>query len=333
MNNPIFVFFLLLIFTSYACNQKLKNSDEGYEFVIINKKQKGDTIKQNSIVIYSYKQLNYKNEAFNYNISKFSNPFSKESLYWQSIDTNKMIIGDDGIFDISKIITELHEGDSVLFRLNYDTLIKKSLQHKLQLSNNFYHDGKILESSFKIHKIVKDPKEVNDLQNKYSDAYHLYEMSEISNYLKTYNINAKNIENKIFITIDEEGKGDYADYGKYVDFKYNSYGLYKQYLDSNIKKRIDRSIYLDPYSNYYNNGLLLGLRSFKKGSKGKIFIPSKYRFEYSEKSPYQILVYEVEIIDIKDFKTQKSNAIWPYYKQKKMRRKSILNNKFKKYSN
>ena len=137
--------------------------------------------------------------------------------------------------DFSEIMTKLKVGDSAVCIMNYDTL-QKSSQFGVP---SFMKKGDKLVTTVKILAVYKTKGAksgrdyaVEDYQaemNKFKAA----EMAAIKKYLDVKKINATNVNNNLYVLIEQEGTGPQADSGKTVGVKYSGSNFEGQYFDSN----------------------------------------------------------------------------------------------------
>jgi FKBP-type peptidyl-prolyl cis-trans isomerase len=143
--------------------------------------------------------------------------------------------------------------------------------------------------------------------NKEMDKYIAKEFAEIEKYLKLKKINAGKVNNNLYVIIDKEGTGKQADSGKIVGIKYSGYGFDGVYFDSNTdstrqkeKHPLD-TLYFQSKMGGVIPGMLSGITKFKKGSSGRMFIPSTFGYGPNGNKhikPNQNLIFDVEVVDI-----------------------------------
>jgi FKBP-type peptidyl-prolyl cis-trans isomerase len=150
---------------------------------------------------------------------------------------------------------------------------------------------------------------IEDYNNE-MDKYKGRELAEIEKYLKVKKINAEKVNNNLYVVIDQEGTGKQADSGQLVGIKYSGYGFDGQYFDSNTDSTRQTSRH--PLDTFFFvskaegaiAGMLEGITKFKKGSKGRMFIPSILGYGPQGNppaiKPNQNLIFDVEVVEVKD---------------------------------
>ncbi len=120
----------------------------------------------------------------------------------------------------------------------------------------------------------------------------------IEEYLEQHGLVAQKHSSGIYYIIEKEGTGGHPNVNSLVTMNYKGYFLNDEQFDSSY----DRG---EPLK-YYLNGLILGWQIgvplFKKGGKGKLFIPPEYG--YGSNPPTGIpkdatLIFDIELIDFK----------------------------------
>ncbi|WP_111706537.1 FKBP-type peptidyl-prolyl cis-trans isomerase [Lutibacter citreus] len=117
----------------------------------------------------------------------------------------------------------------------------------------------------------------------------------IIEYLATNNINAERSDSGLYYIIEEEGEGDLVDIEALATISYTGY-----FLDGTVFDASGTS----GYSFYINNlikGFSEGITKFKKGGKGKLFIPPSLGYGNSGTSTIPgeaVLVFDIEVINV-----------------------------------
>jgi len=122
---------------------------------------------------------------------------------------------------------------------------------------------------------------------------------KIVDYLKEHNIEARKGMNGLYYTIDKEGEGNLPLTSNLVTVHYKGMLTDETVFDSSEGK--------DPITFPLGAGVVikgweLGLRNFRKGAKGRLFIPSSLGYGTrgfgTTIPPNSILIFEVEMVDI-----------------------------------
>jgi FKBP-type peptidyl-prolyl cis-trans isomerase len=215
--------------------------------------------------------------------------------------------------DFSEFLTKMKVGDSAVSFQLYDSLAKNS-QFGVP---PYMKKGDKQQMTIKIVSVFKNKngKQARDWAiedyNNEMDKYKAAELAEIEKYLKLKKINAEKVNNNLYVVIDQEGTGKQADSGQLVGIKYNGYGFDGVYFDSNIDST--KQTQRHPMDTFFFvskaegaiSGMLEGITKFKKGSKGRMFIPSLLGYGPQGNppaiKPNQNLIFDVEVVEVKDF--------------------------------
>ncbi len=126
---------------------------------------------------------------------------------------------------------------------------------------------------------------------------------DIKTYFEENQLNPKSTEDGIFYIIEEEGKGEKAKVGDYVKIKYRGILLDGTEFDASEEEfpfvfRIGHRQVI--------KGWDLGLQEFQAGSKGKLFVPSKFGYGKNGIAevipPNTDLIYEIVLLEIMNSK-------------------------------
>lgn len=116
----------------------------------------------------------------------------------------------------------------------------------------------------------------------------------IENYLTRNNLTADSTASALYYIIDVEGTGGSPKLTDSVEVFYKGYyaddTVFDQSLDKTIKYPLSQLIY----------GWQEGLQLFKKGGKGKLFIPSYMGYGSNPPSGVRsnaVLIFEIELVD------------------------------------
>lgn len=126
---------------------------------------------------------------------------------------------------------------------------------------------------------------------------------DIKTYFEENEINPKTTEDGIFYIIEEEGTGAKAKKGDYIKIKYR--GILLDGTEFDVSEEEFPFVFRVGHRQVIK-GWDLGLQEFKAGSKGKLFVPSK--FGYGKNGIADVipanadLVYEIELLEIMNSK-------------------------------
>ena len=132
------------------------------------------------------------------------------------------------------------------------------------------------------------------------------ELKAMEQYLAAKNIHAQKTGMGVYVDIKQQGDGPMADSGKVVTVKYTG-----------RKLETDSVFQSNTYTFVLGKGQVIpgwdqGLRVFKKGGKGTIYIPGFLAYGKnvnpgSPFKPYEPLIFDVELLDVKDNTTPAAN--------------------------
>ncbi len=288
---------LSILMLNACSNIGFEKTKSGLEYKIISGSEKGDSLKHGDIVKFEYR-ITFKD-------SMVTNSYDFMPVYDQVDSVGRF-------HDFSEFLTKMKVGDSAVSYQLYDTLEKNS-QFGVP---PYMKKGDKQQMTIKITAVFKpkDGKLARDFAiedyTKEMDKYKAAELAEIEKYLQLKKISAEKVNNNLYVVIDQEGTGKQADSGQLVGIKYSGYGFDGQYFDSNTdstrqtqKHPLDTFFFVSKAEGAIA-GMLEGITKFKKGSKGRMFIPSilGYGPQGSPPSikPNQNLIFDVEVVEVKD---------------------------------
>lgn len=291
-----------LLFTS--CNQ-FKKTKSGLSYKIIaggnkDKAKQGEILKYNVVLKLSGKD------------SILQNTYDKMPSYAliDSVNMPKHFY--------TEVFTQLAVGDKLEFALSVDSLVKIKLIPEF---NALFKKGGMINGKLDVLKIYKKEadaqadyqKEVAKYQQaeqakleKESAAAKAKETTAITKYLTDKKIVAQKSLNGVYVSVEQLGTGAKADSGKQVSVYYKGYTLDGKVFDTNMGAT---ATHKDPLSFVIGTHSVIpgwdeGLKYFAKGGKGKLIIPFDMAYGAQGSPPaipaFSTLVFEVEVIDIKD---------------------------------
>ena len=205
-------------------------------------------------------------------------------------------------YDVSELWTSLHRGDSVTMTQMMDTFIKRAPQ---SIPPQFKNGDRIITSLRVLDVFPSDSLAKAD-ENKERKNFVAIEGVKIEKYLADKKITAQKTPSGAFVQIIKEGEGNNLDSGKWVSVKYTGTSWSGKKFDGNA----DTSFHHTDPLNFVLGGQAMikgfdeGMFFFKKGSIGKIFIPSMLGYGPSPTSPnikpYEALIFDIEVLDVKD---------------------------------
>ena len=213
-----------------------------------------------------------------------------------------------GVYNVLEILPGMHEGDSAVVVELGDTLEKRGMLPP-------YMKPKDKRTwTIKAVKVLKDQdamqadlkKELDDYQAKQTKVFKDF-VANKSSLQKT--------ANGVYVDIKEQGKGARADSGKIISVRYKgkfmpSEKVFETNMDDPNKPPLQFPLgYGEVISGWEE-----GFRLFNAGAKGTLYIP--YQMAYKDQAgpggiPYQNLIFDVEILDVKDAPPQPPHQQMP----------------------
>jgi FKBP-type peptidyl-prolyl cis-trans isomerase FkpA len=213
-------------------------------------------------------------------------------------------------FDLWEIANKLAVGDSVVYRLPVDTIFKKSpnappgsFPDYLKKGTNIYIYIKLLKRYDSVQVVQEEYRaEMMRMQQQVADK----RKAEVEKIAKEKFAGAVKTAGGSYVKITQEGNGPTCDSGKVVSMKYEGRYPDGRVFDGNMNnkdtarnKPVDFS--LTPIGLIH--GWYEGLQLLKKGSKANILVPYDQAYGasgYQDVPPYSNLLFEVEVVDIKE---------------------------------
>jgi FKBP-type peptidyl-prolyl cis-trans isomerase FkpA len=213
-------------------------------------------------------------------------------------------------FDFWEIANKLVVGDSVVYRFPVDTILKKnasappgSIPEYFKKGTNIYVYLKILKRFDSVAVAEGEYRaEMMRMQQVVADK----RKAEVEKIAKEKFAGAVKTAGGSYIKITKDGEGPSCDSGKIVSMKYEGRYTDGRVFDGNINnkdtsrnKPIDFT--LTPMG--LIRGWYEGLQLLKKGSKANFLVPYDQAYGpqgYQGVPPYSNLLFEVEVVDIKD---------------------------------
>ncbi len=284
----------IAILAAGCTDQKFKKTKTGLEYKVVGGNGGNDVKYGNSILFKAYSY---------YNDSLMSTPYdSVEQIV--EIDSTRL----PG--EYVRIFLTAKKGDSIVTRMSTDTIMKFN-----QLPP-FAKKGAFLGYRFRIVDIVTDSAKIISLKNesmqriKRIDSLStikqkLIDDKTLSDYLAKNNIKATKTAKGTYVEIQNPGEGIAIDSGKGVTVDYKGMTLDGKIFDQSYDAATGKSI--KPFTFVIDQrgaiqGWSDGLVYFKKGGKGRLFIPSYLAYgprgAGGDIKPNTPLMFEVSILDV-----------------------------------
>ena len=121
----------------------------------------------------------------------------------------------------------------------------------------------------------------------------------ITDYLTSKNLTAEKTPEGVYFIIETQGTGNFATLSNTVSVRYKGYLLNGSVFDENPAPK---PIFTTLLGGGVITGWKIGLQKFKKGGKGKLFIPSSQAYgstgsgSISGNTP---IAFDIELVDVK----------------------------------
>lgn len=296
MNKSIYWLAAIVILVSSCKDNNYKKSTNGLEYKIVSgngstKVNLGNTIKFTVVGYY------------------------KDSALLTGYDSVPQLLVIDSINlppNYMSIFTKAKKGDSIITRILIDTLLKYTPQIP-----PFAKKGNYLSTHIKVIDVFTDSAVITREKTQYMATMQKLDKDmkaaqkekddkSLNDYLTKNNITAQKTSKGTYVQIENPGMGEAVDSGKAVTVNYKGMTLEGQGFDSSYDPSGSGKA-IKPFTLIIGQrgaieGMDDGLKMFKKGGKGKLFIPSTLgygpRGAGGVIKPNQNLVFNVEIVDI-----------------------------------
>lgn len=219
------------------------------------------------------------------------------------------------VYNPAEIFPLLRKGDSVTVVMMADTLAKKGgqLPPFINKKDKLVLTFKILDiftadSLAEIDRTAEMTKEKSRMQAE-AEKQKVKDAADLEAYLAKNNIKAIKTPGGTYYEIQSSVNGVPADSGKTVSIKYTGYTLKGEFFDSNMDstKQVQKHP-MDPFQFTAGvqgaiQGMLEAIVHFKKGDKGRLFIPST--LAYGPNPPpggpikaNENLIFDIEVVDV-----------------------------------
>jgi FKBP-type peptidyl-prolyl cis-trans isomerase FkpA len=294
MNKLLSLSALSIIILAVGCTeQKFKITKTGLEYKVISGNG-GNDIKYGNAI--EFKAYSY------YNDSLLATPYDSVAQVIE-VDSTKLPV------EYVKIFTSAKKGDSIFTRMSTDT-IKKFNQLPPFAKKGF------LGYRFKILDIITDSARVVALRNESMQSLKRidsisYEKQKgiddktLNDYIAKNNIKTTKTAKGTYVEIQTPGEGEVIDSGKAITVDYKGMTLDGKIFDRSYDAATGKSI--KPFTFVVGQrgsiqGWSDGLVYFKKGGKGKLFIPSSLAYgprgAGADIKPNTPLMFEIAIVDV-----------------------------------
>ena len=286
---------VLAVLLAFACNMGYEKTKSGLEYRIYPGGKGKETLKPGE-----YVKLHYK---VSYNDSIVTNSYDFIPGY-------DMVDSVGRYHDFSEILTKLKVGDSAVCLQNYDTMFAKNPMG----IPPFMRKGGKLRMSIRILDVLQTKElAMADFEKEITKVKEA-EMALLERHLAVKKINAEKVNNSVFVEVQTQGDGPMADSGKLVGIMYTGYNLEGTAFDSNTdttkqlqKHPLDTFFFASKQGGAVP-GMLEGITRFRKGGKGRMYIPSLMAYGPQGNPPVikprENLVFDIHVVEVKDMPKQ-----------------------------
>jgi FKBP-type peptidyl-prolyl cis-trans isomerase FkpA len=187
----------------------------------------------------------------------------------------------------------LKKGDKLTFRLKIVDVFRNDSLYRVDAQKEFEKERNTQLAKMK----EEQEKEMATLEESGEGAQ---QRKVVEDYLAAKKINAKKVGKGTYVFIEKEGTGAQADAGKFVTVKYSGRVLGS---DSAFESNTYPNLQLG--TGAVITGWDEGLRAFKQGGKGTLYIPGYLAYGKNPRpdspfKPNDALVFDVELITVSD---------------------------------
>lgn len=330
----LFLLLVLAVAVSSCDRINFKKTKTGLIYKIMPSNSKDSVAKVGDMVKINFIQMRVRKDD-----SVLSTTYDKMPYYQEVVDNPQVR------YHPVEIFPGLKKGDSAVVIMLVDSLFNKKNKRKMP---EYFKKGDRLELRFKVLEVFKDPSKFEADRNaeqakdaprqleeqKKQMAQQEKQMTErirqmdsimqkeldsleksgvaarqrkvVEDYLAAHKINAQKTPEGTYVVITEQGTGPQAEKGKYLTVKYHGRLLSN---DSTFDAG------LEPYSYQMGTYRVIqgwddGLKLFKQGGKGQLYIPA-YRAYGKQGQPGSIigpdaaLKFDVELLSVSDIPPQR----------------------------
>jgi len=302
MNKSLCLAAMVILILASGCNeQRFKKDKDGTEYKII-RASNGKLA-----VAGDYMEIN--------TMQKY-----KDSVLYSSVDYSSPRFIPYDTVQMPPYFKEVHEGDSLIIRQSTDSILKHGP------GAPWMQRGEYITQSFKIvklfstkaaadsaakpfeaaAKIITAKKAVEAIEKDISSDPALVSKddAEIKDYMAKNNLNGTKTKWGTYVVLDSAGSGPDITQNDVAVVNYTGRTFDDSTFDSNTKKEFNHvePLYIDMSQYNVIPGWIDGLKLMKKGSKGKLIIPSYLGYGASGRppkiAPNSNLVFDIQVTDV-----------------------------------
>jgi len=241
----------------------------------------------------------------------------RDSLLYSSEGSMPVYIPVDSArptYSPTEIFSLLRKGDSAIVVILADTLLRKSGG---QLPPYIKKKDKITVA-FRVLDVFVSEELLTADRNQEIAKEKEREVKTMEAYLADNKINAEKTAKGVYVVVNTPGDGTQVDSGKQVSVRYTG-----KLFPSGKQFESNADGAKEPFKFVVGQGQIIqgwddGLRKFKKGGKGTLYIPAYLAYDQQPgpgHKPYENLIFDVEIVDVTDAPKQEPKPMMPQMPQ------------------
>lgn len=289
---------LSAVFFAACSDGNFNRTKTGLMYKIISDK-KNPVVKNGQVLKFEYRQTIH------------------DSVLYSSLDNGPAFVPIDSTtpldYNPSEVFALLRKGDSAVIVIEADTIKKKSgqLPPFLKPKDKVFLMIRVKDVFANVEAADSDRqgeiKKIMEKQQKEAEIQKKKDLVILGDYLKAQGITAQTAPKGTLVEVTTPGTGMACDSGKYVSVMYTGKTLSGNAFDSNVDTTFGHAG--QPYTFMIGStgsiaGWDDGLRLFKKGGKGRLYIPSSMAYGKQGAppriKPNENLIFDVEIVDVTD---------------------------------
>lgn len=297
----------LLLVLCVACNTAERKTQSGLKFKVV-KEGTGVPVKVGDVLIFNFVFKDSKD-------SVWRSTYEMDSPPYIIMPDTAGIKTEDGMTQMLRMISP---GDSVTLDISIQDFFKDIVRQPIPPG---FDTTLIFTYQIKAEKTM-----VKDSFMTYQRNFYMKKQKEqtakdsvaIESYLGKNNLTAQRTETGVYYVITTPGKGENGKSEQLAKVNYTGYTLNGEYFDTSVKAvAIEKGLYdaerekYVPYAPYdvtidrtqVIKGWHEALKVLNKGSKATVFIPSALAYGSAGKNqikPNEVLVFELEVVELKD---------------------------------
>ena len=287
---------MVVLFAAVSCtNQEYKKTKSGLLYKIMSD-GKGETAKKGQFLKVSV-------------IEKI-----RDSVLYSTLGSVPIYMPVDSprpVYSHTEILSLLRKGDSAVVVILADTLLKKSGG---QLPPFIKKKDKII-IAFKVLDLFPTEDLLTADRNQEITREKDREVKSMENYLADNKINAAKTTKGVYVAVQSAGDGAQVDSGKQVSVRYTG----KSFPTGKVFESNAGDPSKEPLKFVVGTGKMIqgmddGLRKFKKGGKGTLYIPAFLAYDQQPgpgHKPFENLIFDIEVVDVTDAPKQEARPAMP----------------------